>query len=281
MALIAATLIGIGVFGVVRVLLSGEPTNRSRGATGKVGYLAVSVVAVLGGFATGSVMGGTVATGFPLAVLAVGLPRALRRRVRRDRARARRQAWPDCLHAVSSAVLSGHSLQSALLSMGDEGPHALRDFWKRYRRLSSMLDTVTALETLRAEVADPFVDRVVEVLIAAQGLGPVGTIDILNELAESAADDIQFEMQVASANLEQKINSRVVAIVPSLALFVMVWTNDGAQDFYSSTPGVIVAIVGSVIIAAGIVVIDRLGRTEDEPRTFAIISKPATQGARR
>jgi len=240
--------------------------------------VAVAAIAIVGGFAIGSVMGGTISTGFPVAVLAVGLPRALRRRVRRDRSRARRQAWPDCLHGISSAVLSGHSLQTALLSMTTDGPFALRDFWSRYGRLSAMLDTVTALETLRAEIRDPFVDRVVEVLISAQGLGPAGTIDILNELAESAADDIQFEMQVASANLEQKINSRVVAVVPSLALFVMVWTNDAAQRFYSSPPGVIVAITGSMVIAMGVVVIDRLGRLEDEPRTFAMVSNPASRG---
>jgi tight adherence protein B len=263
---VAALLVAIGVAAAAHAALTSRRAQRSRQID--TWRVLSALAGAFAGFAVGASVGGTPATGVPLAVLGIGIPRAIRRRQQRERRRALREAWPDAIQGLIASVLAGRSLHLAMIDLADDGPEALQPFWSRYRRLSATLDQRRALEVLRDEVADPFVDRLTEVLIAALDIGPMLAIEILGDLAAAASEDLQFDAHQASANLEQKINSRVVAIVPTIALLLLVWSNQPARDFYASSAGLTVAVIGSLITGAGILVVDRLGQLAPEPRVF-------------
>ncbi|MEL6893488.1 MAG: type II secretion system F family protein [Actinomycetota bacterium] len=279
----AAIAIGIGISAAVHLVVSATRTepDRDAGASPRTALagtvLIVAAVATLG-YLVGATVGGAPGVGLPIAVLSLGAPRALRTRRSAETRRRVREAWPDAIQSLVGGLLSGRSLHQAMCDLAEAGPEALQPFWRRYRRLSGTLDQTAALSAARDEIGDPFVDRLVEVLIAAGEVGPASAIDILTDLASAAADDLHFENRVASAGLEQKINSRVVAIVPSIALLVLVWTNGAAREYYSTSTGVTVAAIGAVVSGTGILIVDRLGRLTAEPRVFGVGS--ASSGGR-
>ena len=89
----------------------------------------------------------------------------LRGRARRA-LRERAELWPDVVDDLGSAVRAGLSLPEALTRVGERGPAPLRPafaaFGVRYQR--DRAASATALDHLKADLADPVGDRVVEAL---------------------------------------------------------------------------------------------------------------------
>ena len=110
------------------------------------------------------------ATGTPLvafvpAVAAATLPRAYFGRRRAARLRELQAAWPDGLRDLGASLAAGRSLGHSLITLAETGPQPLREAFARFPALSRMLGPVAALEVVKAELADPTSDRVIEVLI--------------------------------------------------------------------------------------------------------------------
>jgi hypothetical protein len=74
---------------------------------------------------------------------------------------------------------------------------------------------------------------------------------------------------VRTEALEQKINSRVVFVLPWFVLVVMTARSGAFREFYSSAAGVTVAAIGGVMSLLGVVIASRLGNQPPEPRVFA------------
>ena len=211
---------------------------------------------------------GLVAVSLVPAVVVATLPRTYFARKRAQRLARVQEAWPDGLRDILSSVRSGSSLPSAIENLSMFGPEPLREAFQGFDLYSRSLGVVPALEMVRDDLADPTADRVIEVLILAYERGGSVVPAILEDLAEATTRDLWTMEQIRTEVLEQKINSRVVFILPWIVLTAMTARSGAFRDFYSSPPGLLVVLAGGLMSLIGIWISSRLGVQPVEPRVF-------------
>jgi tight adherence protein B len=202
------------------------------------------------------------------AVVVATLPRAYFGRKRARRLAEVQEAWPDGLRDLISSVRSGASLPTAIENLAGFGPAALRSAFQGFTVYSRSLGVVPALEMIKSDLADPTSDRVIEVLILAYERGGAVVPEILSDLAEATTRDIWTLEQIRTEALEQKINARVVFVLPWFVLIAMTAQAGAFREFYSTPAGLTVALIGGVMSLLGIVIASRLGSQPAEPRVF-------------
>lgn len=208
-----------------------------------------------------------VVSAVPALVVAM-LPKAYYARKKLQRVAEVQEAWPDGLRDLVSSVRSGASLPSALEDLGEFGPPPLRAVFGGFSVYSRSLGVVAALEMIRSDLADPTTDRVIEVLILAHERGGAVVPEILSDLAVATTRDVWTMEQVRGEALEQKINSRVVFVLPWLVLVVMTMRSGAFREFYATPVGVGVVVVCGVMSLIGMAVASRIGAQPEEPRVF-------------
>jgi tight adherence protein B len=226
--------------------------------------LGVGVVA----FAATYFVTGTALVALVPALAAATLPRSYFGRRRAARMRELQAAWPDGLRDIGASLAAGRSLGHALGTLAESGPPPLRAAFARYPTLARMLGPVAALEVVKAEVADPTSDRVIEVLILAQERGGPIVTRILEDLVIATTKDVKVLDEVESEGLEMKLNARAVLVMPWLVLVALTIRGGAFRDFYSSTAGLVVVLVGAALCTIGAWWIGRLGRSHEEQRVF-------------
>jgi tight adherence protein B len=222
----------------------------------------------LAAFAVTFFVTGTALVAVVPAIAAATLPRAYFGRRRAARLRELQAAWPDGLRDVGASLAAGRSLGHALVTLAETGPPPLRDAFSRFPTLSRMLGPVAALEVVKAELADPTSDRVIEVLILAQERGGPIVTRILDDLVVATTKDVKVLDEVESEGLEMKLNARAVLVMPWLVLIALTLREGAFRDFYSSPAGLVVVLAGAALCAFGAWWIGRLGRTHEERRVF-------------
>jgi tight adherence protein B len=212
---------------------------------------------------------GTALVALVPACAAAMVPRAYFSRRRVARLRELQGAWPDGLRDIGASLAAGRSLGHALTTLSETGPTPLRIAFARFPTLSRMLGPVAALEVVKAELADPTSDRVLEVLILAQERGGPIVSRILDDLVVATTRDVKVLEEVESEGLEMKLNARAVLVMPWLVLVALTLRDGAFRDFYSSSAGLLVVLVGAVLCAFGAWWIGRLGRAHEEQRVFS------------
>jgi len=202
------------------------------------------------------------------AVVVSTLPKAYFSRKRSQRLDDVQRAWPDGLRDLLASVRSGASLPTAIEGLASYGPVPLRDAFRGFPVYSHSLGVVPALEMIKADLADPTSDRVIEVLILAYERGGAVVPEILSDLADATTKDLWTLEEIRTDALEQKINSRIVFILPWLVLVAMTARAGPFREFYASQMGVLVAVIGGVMSLIGVIIAAKLGAQPAEPRVF-------------
>ena len=203
----------------------------------------------------------------PATVVAT-MPMAYFTRKRSQRLARVQEAWPDGLRDLLSSVRSGASLPSAIESLASFGPGPLREAFQGFDAYSRSLGVGPALEMVKDDIADPTADRIIEVLILAYERGGTVVPEILKDLAEATTRDLWTLEQVRTEVLEQKINSRVVFVLPWIVLVAMTAQSGPFREFYSSATGLLVVAIGGAMSLVGVLITSRLGTQPAEPRVF-------------
>lgn len=211
---------------------------------------------------------GTPAVAFVPAVVVGSLPRVYFARRRAARLREVQEAWPDGVRDLLAGISAGLSLNQALAALARTGPAPLRRAFARYPSLARVLGVVPALELIKADLADPTSDRVLEVLILAHERGGHILGDILRQLADATTRDLRTLEEIATDSLEQRINARAVFALPWIVLAVLTLQPGHFRDFYRSPSGVLVVMVGGALSLLGIWIVGRLSRDPGEERVF-------------
>jgi tight adherence protein B len=197
------------------------------------------------------------------------LPRFVMEKKRAQRLLDLQRAWPDGLRDLIASISSGTSLSRALDHLATSGPRALRDVFKTYPKLSRAVGVVAALEVIKSDLAHPGSDRVLEVLILAHDRGGSIVVEILRDLAEATTRDAWAMEEIETLALEQKINARIVFVIPWLVLIFMTIRPGPFREFYQSVAGGFVVLIGGAASMFGMWLVGRLGREPDEPRVFS------------
>lgn len=208
----------------------------------------------------------------PIALLfAVGagyLPFMLVRMRARSRRQELREVWPDVVDNLASSVRAGLSLGEALAQIGVRGPEALRPpfqrFAEEYRATGRFSD---CLDQLKARLADPVGDRIVESIRMAREVGGSDLGRLLRTLSAFLREDARTRAELQSRQSWTVNGARVAIATPFVVLAFMSLQPDLVQA-YNSVTGfiVILAGVGLSIIAYRIMM--RIGRLPEEERVL-------------
>ncbi|GAA3543972.1 type II secretion system protein F [Aeromicrobium flavum] len=224
------------------------------------GLVAAVVAAGITGVAVVGLLAGIAAAWTPLALVRS-------RAVRRQREHA--EAWPDAVDHLASAVRAGLSLPEALIQLGERGPEQLRRPFVQFGRdYGSTGRFAESLDLLKARLADPIGDRVVEALRIAREVGGGDLGRLLRSLSGFLRDDLRTRGELESRQSWTIGAARLAVAAPWLVLLMMSLQRELIARF--ATPsGVLLLVAGAAICLVAYRLMLRLGRLPTEQRILA------------
>ncbi len=212
-------------------------------------------------------------TGLPvlalLAAVAGAAAPVLFLRGRRLRLRkARRQLWPDVCDLLVAAIRVGLSLPDAVASLGESAPPAIRPAFVAFARdLRSTGRFEGSLDTLKATLADPISDRILETLRMARQVGGTELTGVLRALSSSVRADAALRGEVEARQSWIRGAAVLGAVAPWVILGLLAMRPEG-RDAYASPEGVLVIVVGAVVSVIAYRIMLRIGRLPEPQRWF-------------
>lgn len=277
-------LLGVGVFLVVRAFTS-EPAPRTArtawrtraeellaqaGVEGVSPGQLVAVSAVLG-LVTFVVVAGisrVALIGLVFAGFAASAPVNVVRGRRRKRTRELREVWPEVVDNLASAIRAGLSLPEALSQLGTRGPELLRPQFERfaadYRATGRFGD---CLDRLKASLADPVGDRVIEGLRMAREVGGTDLGRLLRTLSAFLREDARTRAELETRQGWTVSAARLALAAPWL-LLLLLSTRPGAVEAYRTATGALVLLGGGAVSFLAYRVMLRIARLPEEQRVL-------------
>lgn len=203
-----------------------------------------------------------------LALLAGGSPVMVLRAKAQRRQSELRHAWPDAVDHLASAVRAGLSLPEALAALAVRGPADLRAGFAAFEvdyRASGRFDV--ALDDLKARLADPVGDRVVESLRLARQVGGTDLGRLLRTLADFLRSDARLRGEL-EARQSWTVNAARLAVAAPWVVLLVLATRPESLAAYSRPAGVVVLGVGAAVSAVSYTLMRRIARLPAERRVL-------------
>jgi tight adherence protein B len=192
---------------------------------------------------------------------------ALRGRGTRLR-RARRGLWPDVCDLLIASVRAGMALPDAVASLADSAPVALRPAFSQYRRdLAASGHFDSSVERLKATLADPVADRIVETLRMARQVGGTELTVVLRALSTSVRADVTLRGEVEARQSWIRGAAILGVVAPWVILTLLAMRPEGARA-YSSPEGIALIVAGALVSFVAYRIMVRIGRLPEPRRWF-------------
>ena len=196
---------------------------------------------------------------------AVLVPLAVSGRASRRRA-ANRAVWPDVVDHLVSSVRAGMSLPDSVAALAELGPASTRGafaaFAGDYGRTGNF---VLCLERLKATLADPIADRILETLRMAREVGGSDVTSVLRGLAGYLREDAALRAEVVARQSWIRNAARLGVAAPWLLLLVLASRHETLVA-YDSAAGAALILVGVAVTLVAYRAMVALGRLPEERR---------------
>ena len=254
-----------------------RPPSRLRELLDRAGLLGLAVstllavCAVFFGFVLVAVLllSRTVPVALAFAVLAGYAPVAVVSGRARRRQRELAEVWPDAVDNLASAVRAGMSLAEAIGGLGERGPEPLRKAFRVFAheyQVSGRFEE--CLDRLKARLADPVGDRVVEGLRVAREVGGGDLGRLLRSLSGHLRDDARTRSELEARQSWAVNGARLAVAAPWLVLLMMSFQREVISR-YASPTGVLVLVIGGLCCAVAYRVMLRIGRLPVDQRVMS------------
>ncbi|MEI2777034.1 MAG: type II secretion system F family protein [Tetrasphaera sp.] len=224
--------------------------------------LATFTFVVVTGFVKVASIGGCFAV--LLGIAPIGLVRA---KARKRRA-GLREAWPDAVDNITSGVRAGLALPEALAQLSTRGPAqlrpAFRGFAEDYRTTGRFHDS---LDRLKARLADPVGDRLVESLRMAREVGGSDLGRLLRTLSGFLREDAKIRAEMETRQ-SWTVNAARLAVAAPWVVLAMLCTRPEAVQAYASRAGTLVLVGGGVCTVIAYRLMVRIARLPEEDRVL-------------
>jgi tight adherence protein B len=285
MGLLLGLFFGIGLLLVIWSFLvppdasprgEGRLVKRSRDLLASAGVEGITPAAFIGAcFVTGLVafvlmfvVSAALPIGLVFGVMAGGVPVALLKSRARKRLAEFRELWPDVVDNIASAVRAGLSLSEALAQVGERGPLPLREPFRRFGAdYASTGRFADSLDRLKARLADPVGDRVIEALRIAREVGGGDLGRLLRSLSSFLRDDARTRSELEARQSWSVNGARVAVAAPWLVLGMLSFQGDVIQR-YNSPVGALIIGVGAAVCVVAYRLMLRIGRLPEPERVL-------------
>ena len=191
------------------------------------------------------------------------------RGVARRRLREVQAAWPDGLRDLVSSIAAGRSLSGRWSSSRRPDPAPLRAAFAAFRvsRAHARHASPRSKSFGRSSPTPP-ATACIEVLILASERGGQIVKEILEDLVVATTKDLKVLDEIDTEGLEMRINARAVLVLPWFVLVALTLRGGAFREFYASSAGLLVVLIGGALSAIGYVWISHLGRSQQEHRVL-------------
>ncbi|WP_183098467.1 type II secretion system F family protein [Nocardioides pelophilus] len=227
---------------------------------GATGVGACAVVLAISRTAPLAIVVGALAAYLPIAVVS-----GRGRRRRREFA----EVWPEAVDDLASAVRAGMSLPDAVAALAVRGPEPLRPAFDAFAldyQVSGRFGD--CLDRLKARLADPVGDRVVEGLRVAREVGGGELGRLLRNLSAYLRDDLRTRSELEARQSWTVNGARLAVAAPWLVLLLMSFQTEVITRYRSAT-GAIVLVCGAAACVFAYRVMMRIGRLPTERRILS------------
>ncbi|MEJ5914164.1 type II secretion system F family protein [Pseudokineococcus sp. 1T1Z-3] len=202
------------------------------------------------------------------ALIAAAGPRTLVRVRARGRRTRTREQWPEAVDHLTSGIRAGLSLPEALAQLSVRGPAELRPsfaaFAEDYRATGRFGD---CLDRLKASLADPVADRIVESLRLTREVGGSDLGRLLRTLSVFLREDARTRAEL-EARQSWTVNGARLAVAAPWLVLALLATRPQAAEAYDSATGVLVLAGGGAASVVAYRLMVRLGRLPEEERVL-------------
>ena len=183
--------------------------------------------------------------------------------------RARRALWPDICDLLIASVRAGMSLPDSVSALGESAPSALRPAFVGFARdLAASGHFDSSAERLKAALADPVGDRIIETLRMARQVGGTELTPVLRALATSVRADATLRSEVEARQSWIRGAAVLGVAAPWVILTMLALRPEGAKA-YASPAGIALILAGAAVSFVAYRVMLRIGRLREPRRWFA------------
>ncbi|GAB3255562.1 type II secretion system F family protein [Nocardioides dilutus] len=244
----------------------------ARAGLGEVSVTGFALLCVATGVLTAFVMqlvSGTAPVASAFGVMAGWLPVATVSARARRRQREFAEVWPEAVDNLVSAVRAGLSLPDALAGLGVRGPEPLRPAFDQFALDYQVTGRFgESLDRLKARLADPVGDRVVEGLRIAREVGGGELGRLLRNLSGYLREDVRTRSELESRQAWTVNGARLAVASPWLVLLFMSFQSEVIRR-YASPGGVVVLAIGGGLCLVAYRLMMRIGRLPVERRILS------------
>ncbi|MCU1675737.1 MAG: hypothetical protein JWM93_495 [Frankiales bacterium] len=179
-----------------------------------------------------------------------------------------RELWPDVVDNLSSGVRAGLSLPEALASLAVRGPERLRPAFGRFAedyRATGHLGP--SLDRLKAELADPVADRVIEAVRMAREVGGNDLGRLLRTLSAFLREDAQTRSELETRQ-GWTVNAARLALASPWLVLAMISTKPASAQAFNSKLGALVLAVGGGVSFVAYRIMMRIARLPEDERVM-------------
>jgi len=227
---------------------------------GVFGVLTALVLQVVSRTAPVAVAFGAMGAYLPVAVVS---GRARRRQ------REFAEVWPEAVDNLASGVRAGMSLPEALAALGTRGPEPLREAFDEFALDYQVTGRFgESLDRLKARLADPVGDRVVEGLRIAREVGGGELGRLLRNLSGYLRDEARTRSELEARQAWTVNGARLAVAAPWLVLLMMSFQTTVIRR-YASPAGTVVLLVAAAVCVVAYRLMMRIGRLPAERRILS------------
>jgi tight adherence protein B len=202
------------------------------------------------------------------AVFGAWAPFALLRWRQRQRSAELRELWPDVVDNLASAVRAGMALPEALAQLGVRGPEPLRPAFQRFGEDYRATGRFTeSLDRLKASLADPAADRIVESVRMAREVGGTDLGRLLRTLSAFLRDDARTRAELETRQ-GWTVNAARLGVAAPWVMLGFLSTRPEAVRAYDSPGGALVLAFGGGVSLVAYRLMLRIARLPHERRVL-------------
>lgn len=182
--------------------------------------------------------------------------------------RLRRQLWPDVCDLLIASIRVGLPLPDAVAGLAESSPSMMRPAFEVFARdLRATGRFETSLDRLKASLADPIADRIIETLRMARQVGGTELSGVLRALASSVRADAALRGEVEARQSWIRGAAVLGSVAPWAILGLLVLRPEGAAA-YGTPEGMLVITVGAGVSVFAYRIMIRIGRLPEPGRWF-------------
>jgi tight adherence protein B len=231
-------------------------------------FVVVSVIIAIACGAVTLAIVQVVALAAAVGIVALVLPAVVVNARAGSRRRSNRVIWPDVVDHLVSAIRSGLALPDSVVTLAHTGPSVTRaafgEFEGEYRLTGNFSD---CLDLLKARLADPIADRILETLRMSREVGGSELTTVLRNLAAYLRQDAAIRSEV-EARQSWVMNAAKLGVAAPWVILLLLASRPEAAAAYNTSAGVALIVGGLVVSVIAYRIMLGLGRMPEERRWF-------------